>query len=133
MYKRHGAWLTNRLPELMRERGLSEAEVAARAARALGQRLDPRTLHRYLSGGRLEAPALTALAAVCDAVGVSIGDAVQLEREDSIDELLRRCGIRVLQTPQPGALGRLGKLSSPPPAWGDTTDAWLADRHRPIG
>lgn len=133
MYRRHRAWLVNRLPELIGERGLTEAEVAARTTRALGQRLDPRTLHRYLSGGRLEAPALTALAAVCEAVGVSLGEAVHLQREESIAEHLGRAGVRVLQTPLPGAASRLGSLPRPQLAWGDTTEAWLAERHRPIG
>lgn len=132
MYKRHPARLRSRIPELVKASGLSEREIEERAARALGHRLDRRTLRHYLQGDVLEAPALTALAAVCAALDVPLGDAVRLERDDSVDERLQRAGIRVVAPASAEAVARVAELSAPDPAWGDTTAAWLAERHRDL-
>ncbi|MHB8507871.1 MAG: hypothetical protein ACYDGR_04380, partial [Candidatus Dormibacteria bacterium] len=99
MYVRHPARLRNRIPEILQRSGISERELGERAARALGRPLDRRTLRHYLDAAALEAPALTALAAICAALEVPIGAAVELEREESVDEALRRAGVRVVSAP----------------------------------
>jgi transcriptional regulator with XRE-family HTH domain len=132
MYKRHPARVRSRIPALVDASGLTEREIEERAARALGHRLDRRTLRHYLDGEVLEAPALTALAAICAALEVSLGDAVRLERAESVDERLQRAGIRVVASASPGARRRLAALSPPAQGWGDTAADWLRERARDL-
>lgn len=117
--------LRNRLPEHLAASRLSSEDVAARVEQLTGNRPDRRTLRRYLSGEPiLDATAIT-LAAICQALGVTLDMAVELMAEDPLEVQLAAAGRRLL-TPEVG--NRPSGWGRPDPAWGDLVAPFIEER-----
>ena len=120
--------LTNRLGHIASERGLSDKDVAAMVSEVLGRRLDRRTVRRYLGGAPIDDPTLEVVAAIAQALGVSLGDAVALERAESVGSVLKRAGVRASEPARQGPMP--AGFWTADPRWGDIVGPFLEDRHR---
>ncbi|HEV1997231.1 MAG TPA: hypothetical protein VGR61_03755 [Candidatus Dormibacteraeota bacterium] len=122
--------LINRLGRIAAQRGLSDKEVAALVSDVLGRRLDRRTVRRYLGGTVIEDPTLEVVAAIAQALGVGLDEAVSLEQSESVAMVLERAGVRVHQATRKGPMP--AGFWTADPRWGDLVTPFLEDRHRDV-
>ena len=122
--------LTNRLGVLAAQRGLSDREVAVLVSRVLGRKLDRRTLRRYLGGAPIDDPTLEVVAAIAQALGATIDEAVSLEQPESVTGILRRAGVRASEPVRRGPMP--AGFWTAEAAWGDLVGPFLGDRHRDL-
>lgn len=122
--------LTNRLGVLAAQRGLSERDVAVLVSRVLGRKLDRRTLRRYLGGAPIDDPTLEVVAAIAQALGATIDEAVSLEQPESVTGVLQRAGVRASEPVRSGPMP--AGFWTAETTWGDLVEPFLDDRHRDL-
>ena len=120
--------LTNRLGLIAAERGLSDQDVGALVSGVLGRQLDRRTLRRYLGGAPIADPTLEVVAAIAQALGVTMDEAVSLEQPESVTGVLQRAGVRASEPVRRGPMSP--GFWTPEAGWGDLVQPFLDDRHR---